>query len=52
MFARATRNGDPDDVIADMRNFGDLGRAGIRRQAALCALELLLPPAPEAAGAP
>jgi nicotinamide-nucleotide amidase len=43
VFARATRAGDPEDVIADLREFGDLGRAGIRRQAALCALELLLP---------
>lgn len=43
VFARATRNGDPDEVIADLREFGDLGRAAIRRQAALVALELLLP---------
>ena len=46
VFARATRNGDPDDVVADLRTFGDLGRAAIRRQAALCALELLLPDVP------
>jgi len=43
VFARATRSGDPDDVVADRREFGDIGRAGVRRQAALCALELLLP---------
>jgi nicotinamide-nucleotide amidase len=43
VFARATRSGDPEDVIADLREFGDLGRPAIRRQAALCALELLLP---------
>ncbi len=43
VFARASRSGDPDDVVADKREFGDLGRAGIRFQAALCALELLLP---------
>jgi nicotinamide-nucleotide amidase len=48
VFARASRSGDPDDVVADKREFGDLGRAGIRLQAALCALELLLPaPPPE-----
>lgn len=43
VFACATRDGDPDDVAADSRNFGDLGRGGIRFQAALCALELLMP---------
>lgn len=46
VFARASRSGDPDDVVADKREFGDLGRAGIRHQAALCALELLLPSSP------
>jgi nicotinamide-nucleotide amidase len=47
VFARAERGGDPKDVIADKREFGDLGRSEIRLQAALCALELLLPsPAP------
>ena len=44
IFARAVRGGDPHDVVADKREFGDLGRAGVRLQAALCALELLLPP--------
>jgi nicotinamide-nucleotide amidase len=43
VFARASRSGDPDDVVADRREFGDIGRAGVRFQAALCALELLLP---------
>jgi nicotinamide-nucleotide amidase len=43
VFARAERGGDPADVIADKRNFGDLGRGGVRLQAALCALDLLLP---------
>lgn len=43
VFARASRSGDPDDVVADKREFGDIGRAGVRYQAALCALELLLP---------
>ncbi len=44
VFARAERGGDPAQVVADLRHFGDLGRGGIRLQAALCALELLLPP--------
>ena len=43
VFARASRSGDPDDVVADKREFGDLGRPAIRLQAALCALELLVP---------
>jgi nicotinamide-nucleotide amidase len=43
VFARALRNGDPDTVTADVRHFGDLGRSEIRRQAALVALELLMP---------
>jgi nicotinamide-nucleotide amidase len=43
VFARAVRGADPDRIIADLREFGDLGRGGIRLQAALCALELLLP---------
>ncbi len=43
VFARAERGGDPADVHADRKQFGDLGRGGIRLQAALVALELLLP---------
>ena len=43
VFARARRNADPDEVVADLKEFGDLGRAGVRLQAALCALELLMP---------
>lgn len=43
VFARAVRGADPDRIIADRKEFGDLGRGGIRVQAALCALELLLP---------
>ena len=48
VFARAERGADPSDIHADRRDFGDIGRGGIRLQAALCALELLLPvePAP------
>jgi nicotinamide-nucleotide amidase len=47
VFARAERGADPSHVVADARSFGDLGRGGIRLQAALCALELLLPDAGE-----
>lgn len=43
VFARAERGGDPARIVADRKNFGDLGRAGVRLQAALCALELLMP---------
>lgn len=43
VFARAVRGEDPEAVVADTRQFGDLGRAEIRRQAALVALELLRP---------
>ena len=43
VFARALRGQDPADVHADRKEFGDLGRGGVRLQAALCALELLLP---------
>ena len=43
VFARALKGGDPADVHADRKDFGDLGRGGVRLQAALCALELLLP---------
>lgn len=44
VFARAEKGGNPTDIVADRKNFGDLGRGGVRLQAALCALELLLPP--------
>ena len=43
VFARARRGADPDDIVADLKEFGDLGRGGVRLQAALCALELLMP---------
>jgi len=45
VFGCAQRGGDPEDIVADKRHFGDLGRGGIRLQAALCALELLMPEA-------
>jgi nicotinamide-nucleotide amidase len=44
VFARARRGADPKEMVADTKRFGDLGRGGVRLQAALCALELLLPP--------
>jgi nicotinamide-nucleotide amidase len=43
VFARAERDGDPDAVVADQQLFGDQGRGGVRLQAALCALDLLMP---------
>ena len=43
VFARAERGASADKVVADMRHFGNNGRGGVRLQAALCALELLLP---------
>ena len=47
VFAVARR--DEESKVADTKAFGDLGRSEIRRQAVLCALELLMPrgtPAP------
>lgn len=46
VFARAERGASPDTVIADMRHFDNDGRGGVRLQAALCALDLLLPDSP------
>jgi nicotinamide-nucleotide amidase len=43
IFARARRGQDPKEITADTKEFGDLGRGGVRLQAALCALELLMP---------
>ncbi len=47
VFARAERGQDPEKIVADHRQFEDTGRAGVRLQAALCALELLVPPGME-----
>jgi nicotinamide-nucleotide amidase len=47
IFGRAAKGADPKDIIADRKDFGDLGRGGVRLQAALCALELLMPAAPD-----
>ena len=43
VFALAEKGGTKADMVADKQEFGDLGRAGVRLQAALCALELLMP---------
>jgi nicotinamide-nucleotide amidase len=43
IFAKAVKGGDPDDIVADKKHFPDNGRGGVRLQAALCALELLMP---------
>ena len=44
VFARAERGGDPEDVTAERRNFDPEGtRSQIRKEALVCALELLLP---------
>ena len=48
VFARAERGAAPDKVVADMHHFENNGRGGVRLQAALCALELLLPDPPSA----
>ena len=46
VFARAERGADPADMHAERKTFADDGRGGVRLQAALCALELLLPTSP------
>ena len=43
VFAKARRGDDPEKVVADQRVFDDTGRGGIRLQAALWALDLLMP---------
>ena len=43
VFARAMRGDNPENIHADKRHFDDNGRGGVRLQAALCALELLMP---------
>jgi nicotinamide-nucleotide amidase len=48
VFARANKDADPNEIVADTQKFDDNGRGGIRFQAALCALNLLLPEEPPA----
>jgi nicotinamide-nucleotide amidase len=43
VFARAVRGEDPEQVHADKKLFDNNGRGGVRLQAALVALELLMP---------
>ena len=43
VFARAERSADPETIVADQKFFDGEDRAGVRLQAALCALELLMP---------
>ena len=45
VFARAVRGDDPEKVHADKKHFENNGRGGVRLQAALVALELLMPEA-------
>lgn len=42
VFARVTR-GEEGEPQGELKSFGDIGRGEVRRQATLCALELLLP---------
>jgi nicotinamide-nucleotide amidase len=43
VFARAERGADPAQIVADNKFFDETTRSGVRFQAALCALELLMP---------
>lgn len=43
VFARAERSADPAKIVADQKFFDEKTRSGVRLQAALCALDLLMP---------
>ncbi len=43
VFACAEREADPAKIVADQKFFDEQTRSGVRLQAALCALELLMP---------
>jgi len=43
VFARAERGADPAKIVADQQFFDEKTRSGVRLQAALCALDLLMP---------
>ncbi len=43
VFATAERNADPAKIVADQKFFDENTRSGVRLQAALCALDLLMP---------
>jgi nicotinamide-nucleotide amidase len=43
VFALAEKDADPAKIVADQKFFDEKTRSGVRFQAALCALELLMP---------
>ena len=43
VFACAVRDADPAKIVADQKLFDEKTRSGVRLQAALCALDLLMP---------
>jgi len=43
VFATSERNADPAKIVADQKFFDEKTRSGVRLQAALCALDLLMP---------
>ena len=43
VFACAERDADPAKIVADQKQFDETTRSGVRLQAALCAIDLLLP---------
>ena len=43
VFACAEREADPAKIVADQKQFDEQTRSGVRLQAALCALDLLMP---------
>ena len=43
VFATAERDADPAKIVADQKFFDEKTRSGVRLQAALCALDLLMP---------
>jgi nicotinamide-nucleotide amidase len=43
VFATAERDADPAKIVADQKFFEEKTRSGVRLQAALCALDLLMP---------
>src|SRR5204862_7698169 len=43
VFATAEREADPATIVADQKHFDETTRSGVRLQAALCALDLLMP---------
>ena len=43
VFACAERDADPAKIVADQKHFDETTRSGVRLQAALCALDLLMP---------